>query len=168
MHTIKEILTNKIALDIECVDRVYLNGYVKHLQLPGGLITFIREQMGFPIPSPMLLPPFTQAFRTAVEKYAQEQVLSIVDFAKGEDKEERAKTELAKFEKKQGVVLIGKAQEKALGYKGQRKDHGTKVWFEYSHQSVNVTYYYFYILDEDFGLFFIKFEFRQKVGRFSP
>ena len=156
MLTVKEILTNKIALDIECVDRVYLNGYVKHLQLPGGLITFIREQMGFPIPSPMVLPPFTKAFRTAVEKYAKEQGLPIVDFAKGEDKDDKAKAYLAKFEKKRGVVLIGKAQEKARGYKGQRKDHGTKVWFEYSRQSVNVTYYYFYILDEEFGLFFIK------------
>jgi len=156
MLTIKEILTNKIALDIECVDRVYLNGYVKHLQLAGGLITFIREQMGFPIPSPIVLPPFTQAFRTRVEEYAKELGLPIVDFAKGEDKDERAKIQLAKFGKKQGVVLIGKAQEKALGYKGQRKDHGTKVWFEYSRQSVNVTYYYFYIMDEEFGLFFIK------------
>lgn len=45
MPTIKEILTNKVVLDIECVDRVYWNGYVKHLQRPGGLITFIREQM---------------------------------------------------------------------------------------------------------------------------
>jgi hypothetical protein len=26
MLTVKEILTNKIALDIECIDRVYLNG----------------------------------------------------------------------------------------------------------------------------------------------
>ena len=156
MLTVKEILANKIALDIECVDRVYLNGYVKHLQLPGGLITFIREQMGFPIPSPMVLPPFTKAFRTAVEKYAQEQGLSMVDFAKGEDKDEKAHLQLAKFRKKRGVVLIGKAQEKALGYKGQRKDHGTKVWFDYSRQSLNVTYYYFYILDEEFGLFFIK------------
>jgi hypothetical protein len=156
MLTVKEILTNKIALDIECIDRVYLNGYVKYLQLPGGLITFIREQMGFPIPSPIVLPPFTQAFRKAVEKYAKEQGLRIVDFAKGEDKDEKARAHLAKFEKKQGVVLIGKAQEKALGYKGQRKDHGKKVWFEYSRQSLFVTYYYFYILDEDFGLFFIK------------
>jgi len=156
MLTIKEILTDKITLDIECIDRVYLNGYVKHLQLPGGLITFIREQMGFPIPSPIVLPPFTQAFRKAVEKYAKEQGLSIVDFAKGEDKDEKARAHLAKFGKEQGVVLIGKAQEKALGYKGQRKDHGTKVWFEYSRQSLNVTYYYFYIMDEDFGLFFIK------------
>ena len=40
------------------------------------------------------------------------------------------------------MVLIGKAQEKALGYKGQRKDHGTKVWFDYSRQSLNVTYYF--------------------------
>ena len=156
MLTVKEILTDKITLDIECIDRVYLNGYVKHLQLPGGLITFIREQMGFPIPSPMVLPPFTQAFRKAVEKYAKEQDLSIVDFAKGEDKDEEARVHLAKFEKKQGVVLIGKAQERALGYKGQRKDHGKKVWFDYSRQSLNVTYYYFYILDEEFGLFFIK------------
>jgi hypothetical protein len=156
MLTVKEILTDKITLDIECIDRVYLNGYVKHLQLPGGLITFIREQMGFPMPSPMVLPPFTQAFRKGVEEYAKEQGLSIVDFAKGEDKDEKARAHLAKFGIKQGVVLIGKAQEKALGYKGQRKDHGTKVWFEYSRQSLNVTYYYFYIMDEDFGLFFIK------------
>src|SRR3990170_5132887 len=156
MLTVKEILTDKIALDIECIDRVYLNGYVKHLQLPGGLIRFIREQMGFPIPSPMVLPPFTQAFRKAVEQYAKEQGLSIVDFAKGEDKDEKARAHRAKFEKKHGVVLIGKAQEKALGYKGQRKDHGKKVWFDYSRQSLNVTYYYFYILDEEFGLFFIK------------
>jgi len=156
MLTVKEILTDKITLDVECVDRVYLNGYVKYLQMPGGLITFIREQMGFPIPSPMVLPPFTQAFRKAVEQYAREQGLSIVDFAKGEDKDERARAHLAKFEKKQGVVLIGKAQEKALGYKGQRKDRGTKVWFEYSRQSLHVTYYYFYILDQEFGLLFIK------------
>jgi hypothetical protein len=156
MLTVKEILTDKITLDIECIDRVYLNGYVKQLQLPGGLITFIREQLGFPIPSPMLLPPVTQAFRKAVEQYAREQGLKIVDFAPGEDKDEKARAYLAEFEKESGVVLIGKAQEKALGYKGQRKDHGAKVWFEYSRQSLFVTYYYFYILDEDFGLFFIK------------
>lgn len=30
------------------------------------------------------------------------------------------------------------------------------MWFDYSRQSLNVTYYYFYILDEEFGLFFIK------------
>jgi hypothetical protein len=31
MLTVKEILRDRLSLDIECVDRVYLNGYVKHL-----------------------------------------------------------------------------------------------------------------------------------------
>ena len=158
MLTVKEILTDKISLDIECIDRVYLNGYVKYLQMPGGLITFIREQMGFPIPSPMVLPPFTQAFRKAVEQYAQAEGLEIVDFAKAkdEDKDDLARMHLSKFTKPQGVVMIGKAQEKALGYKARTNTKGTRVWFEYSRQKLFVTYYYFYLLDEEFGLFFIK------------
>lgn len=167
MLTIKDVLTDKVTLDIECVDHVYLNGYVQNLQLPGGLITFIREQLGYPIPSPMLLPPVTQAFRKAVEQFAQDQGLTIVDFAKGEDKDATARAHLARFQKSSGVVLIGKAQEKTLGYTARRKDHGTKVWFEYSRRQVWVTHYYFYILDEDFGLFFIKvctyFPFEVKV-----
>lgn len=156
MLTIKDILTDKVALDIECVDRVYLNGYVKYLQLPGGLITFIREQMGYPIPSPLVLPKPTQAFRKAVDEFAEAQGLTIHQFAKGEDKDQTARAHLARFEQSSGVVLIGKAQEKTLGYTARRKDHGTKVWFDYSRRTVFVTHYYFYILDEDFGLFFIK------------
>jgi hypothetical protein len=156
MLTVKDVLTNKIALDIECVDRVYLNGYVKGLQMAGGLINFIREQMGFPIPSPMLLAPVSEAFRAAVEKFAEEQGLTIVNFARKEEKDETARAHLAKFEKRSGVVLIGKAQEKTSGYTARRKDHGTKVWFDYSRRDVFVTHYYFYILDEEFGLFFIK------------
>ena len=156
MLTIKEILTDKIVLDIECVDRVYLNGYVKYLQMPGGLITFIREQMGYPIPSPIVLPEVTKAFRKEVEQFAAQEGLTIVDFAQDEAKDETAREHLARFQKPNGVVLIGKAQEKTSGYTARRKDHGTKVWFEYSRRTVFVTHYYFYILDEDFGLFFIK------------
>jgi hypothetical protein len=156
MLTIKEVLTNKITLDIECVDRVYLNGYVKSLQMPGGLINFIREQLGYPIPSPMLLAPVSKAFREAMEQFAETQGLTIVNFAPKEEKDETARTHLAKFTKSSGVVLIGKAQEKTSGYTARRKDQGTKVWFDYSRRDVFVTHYYVYILDEDFGLFFIK------------
>ena len=156
MLTVKEILADRVTLDIECVDRVYLNGYVKYLQLPGGLITFIREQMGFPIPSPIVLPPVTQAFRKAVEQFAAQQGVPIVEFVKGQEKDEVARAYLAQFNKPSGVVLIGTAQEKASGFTARRQDHGTKVWFVYSRRSVCVTHYYFYILDNDFGLFFIK------------
>lgn len=156
MLTIKEILTNKLSLDLECIDRVYLNGCVKNLQMAGGLINFIREQMGFPIPSPTLLAPVSEAFRASVEKFAEQQGLTIVNFAHGEAKDDTARAHLAKFDKRSGVVLIGKAQEKARGYTARRKDHGRKVWFDYSRRDVFVTHYYFYILDKEFGMFFIK------------
>ena len=38
MLTVKEVLQDKVDLDVECVDRVYLNGYVKYLQMPGGVM----------------------------------------------------------------------------------------------------------------------------------
>lgn len=53
-------------------------------------------------------------------------------------------------------MLIGKAQEKASSFRGKREDRGGKVWFTDSRYSVQVTHYYFYLLDADFGLVFIK------------
>ena len=88
MLIMKDILTNKLSLDIDCVDRVFLNGYVKNLQMAGGLINFIREQMGFPIPSLMLLAPVSEAFRARVDEFAEKQGLTIVNFARGEEKDE--------------------------------------------------------------------------------
>jgi hypothetical protein len=156
MPTIKEILRDKVSLDVRSVDRVLLNGWVKNLQMPGGVVTFIREQRGWEIPSPVMLNHLTVAFRTAVEQFAAAHGLEIVDFEKGESKEARAQAALAGFAGTSGVVLIGKAQEEAMSFKGRRDDRGTKVWFTYRRESVRVTHYYFYVLDEDFGLAFIK------------
>ena len=41
MPTVKEILHDKVTLDIRSVDRVLLNGWVKNLQMPGGVVNFI-------------------------------------------------------------------------------------------------------------------------------
>jgi hypothetical protein len=95
MPTVKEILHDKVTLDIRSVDRVLLNGWVKNLQMPGGVVNFIRLLRGWDIPSPVMLNNMTVAFRTAVEQFAAAQGLEIVDFEKGESKEERAKAALA-------------------------------------------------------------------------
>ena len=167
MLTVREVLRDKVALDIECVDRVYLNGYVKYLQMPGGVVNFIRNQKHWPIPSPQMMKKLSEAFREGVEQFAADRGIPLISFKKGEIKEETAKKYLAQFEGESGVVLIGKAQETALGYRARRVDRGTKVWFEYSRRQVYVTHYYFYILDKDFGLAFIKvctyFPFEVKV-----
>ena len=49
-------------LEVECVDRLYLNGYIPALATSGGLVTFMREQLDKPIPSPVVLGQVTRSF----------------------------------------------------------------------------------------------------------
>lgn len=54
MTDINEILKDHITLDIECIDRIYLNGYIPTLQMGGQLVKFLHH-CGYPIPSPAIL-----------------------------------------------------------------------------------------------------------------
>ena len=53
--TVDEVLGGHVALDIECLDRVYLNAYVPILQSSGQVVAFMTQYLGLPIPSPALL-----------------------------------------------------------------------------------------------------------------
>ena len=156
MPTVQEIMETKISLDIECIDRVYLNGYVKDLQMAGGVVNFIREQFAWPIPSPKALYELTDRFKKQVEAYAKEMGREVYTFRRGEDKEKVAQEHAELFGITEGVILIGKAQEKASTFYARREDRGRRVWFNYSRRTVQVTHYYFYLMDKDFGQCFIK------------
>jgi hypothetical protein len=53
--TVNEVLGGHVKLDIECLDRVYLNAYVPILQSSGQVVAFMTQHLGLPIPSPALL-----------------------------------------------------------------------------------------------------------------
>lgn len=44
--TVPELLEGHTVLDIECLDRIYLNGYVPKLQVGGQVITFLHDHRG--------------------------------------------------------------------------------------------------------------------------
>jgi hypothetical protein len=71
MPSIPELLNGHVTLEVECLDRLYLNGYIGPLATPGGLVTFMREQLGKPIPSPVVLGQVTEKFRDAVKAMAE-------------------------------------------------------------------------------------------------
>ena len=52
--TVNDILKDHMTLDVECLDRIYLNGYVPNLQVGGQVVQFLTKQ-GFAIPSPALI-----------------------------------------------------------------------------------------------------------------
>lgn len=162
MPTIPELLREHISLDIECVDRVYLNGYVPTLQTSGALVYFLEKHQGNLIASPRLLGDITQSFVAQVEAYARQHRIPLVHLPSGVRKDDIATRYRRQFTQAEGVVFIGVAQEKLSAFKAHKEVHGKRVRFQFSRQSVYVKVYYFYVQDAEFGPAFIK------VGTYAP
>jgi len=155
MPTVAEIMRNHVTLKIESFDRLYLNGYIPTLQVPGQLISFLVKHCGKPIPSPSLLNQMTKNFVKAVEDYVQRENIPYILFEKGQRKDDIANSLRKKHPRRDSVIFVGVAQEKAQAFKG-KKAATERLHFDYSRQPVYVKHYYFYIDDEDFGPCFIK------------
>jgi len=155
MTNVTEILKDHVTLDIESIDRLYLNGYIPTLQTGGQLVNFLHHR-GFKIPSPVILGRMTAKYREEVKNFAKEHEIPMIKFERGQRKEDIAAAYRGQFEGEEGVYLIGVAQERATAFKAKKRTHGQAVGFDYARQSVFVNHYYFYLVDEDFGPAFIK------------
>ena len=86
--TVNEVLGGHVQLDIECLDRVYLNAYVPILQSSGQVVAFMTQHLGLPIPSPAIFDKIGQRFRRAVASFAEANGIPWVRFAKDDRKAE--------------------------------------------------------------------------------
>ena len=50
-QNVAEIIQKHVTLEVESIDRMYLNGYVPGLQTEGGFVHFVRKHLGYPIPT---------------------------------------------------------------------------------------------------------------------
>jgi hypothetical protein len=159
MPSIPELLKEHVTLEGECLDRLYLNGYIGPLATSGGLVSFRREQLGKPIPSPVVLGQVTEEFREAVKALAEQEHIPMDQFDHQERKDDVAHRFRQQRGVRDGIVFIGVAQEKAPAWNG-RKVNGQ---FEFTRdKTVYVNHYYCYIDDGDFGPLFLK------VCRYAP
>ena len=158
--SVAELQREHVVLELECIDRMYLNAYVPQLTTEGGVAGFVRGYLGHRFASTKAVAQMTENFVESIMEFGLDHKIDLVRFKKGQRKDHVMQARLRAFKKKhqQGVVFIGVAQEKARVPRTVRKAFGngaTIPWINYS--SANVNFYYFYCLDEDFGPFFIKF-----------
>ena len=158
--SVAELQREHVVLELECIDRMYLNAYVPQLTTEGGVAGFVRGYLGNRFASTKAVAPMTEAFVESIMQFGLDHRIDLVRFKKGQRKDHVMQARLRAFKKKhqEGVVFIGVAQEKARVPRTVRKafgNGGTIPWINYS--SANVNFYYFYCLDENFGPFFIKF-----------
>ncbi len=157
--TINDVLDGHVGLDIECMDRIYLNGYVPNLQVGGQVVSFLTAHLGYPIPSPAILEKIGTAFRRAVDRFAADNKIPVVRFSKGDRKIDVMRPYLASQARtgRSGVAAIGIAQEYQNVFASSKRmgDNGVP-WFSFTKADRRVTCFYFYLWDADFGPGFIK------------
>lgn len=61
-RSVAEVLRDHVTLEVEGIDRMYLNAVVPILQSERGITWFFRECRGYAFASSALMAPMTQAF----------------------------------------------------------------------------------------------------------
>jgi len=157
--TVNELLDGHVSLDIECMDRIYLNGYVPNLQVGGQVVSFMTAHLKQPIPSPAIMEKMGTRFRRAVSAFAETDHIPVVHFSKGDRKIDMMRRYLAAQELtgRSGVAAIGVAQEyQNVFAANQRQGSNGVPWFSFTKADRRVSCFYFYLWDVDFGAAFVK------------
>ena len=158
-RTVAEILREHVTLEVEGIDRVYLNVYVPRLQYEAGVASFFRRHRGQPFASSALMDPISKAFVAKIHAFVQEQAVPLVAFEKGQRKDDVMAAHLKRFGAPEGVVFVGRAQEKTPVFRTEKRRNPTTghayPWLVRSTAMIN--HFYFYAVDRDFGPFFLKF-----------
>ena len=150
--TVNDVLDGHVVLDVECLDRIYLNGYVPNLQVGGQVVSFMTQHLGCPIPSPAILEKIGIAFRKAVASFAEADHIPVVRFGRGDRKIDVMRLYLARQAAtgRSGVAAIGVAQEFQNVFAAHQRAGGNGVpSFSFVKADRRVTCYYFYLWDAD-------------------
>jgi hypothetical protein len=157
-RTVADVLTDHVVFEVECIDRMYLNVYVRGLQYPAGLVAYVHRQLGLPIASTAPLGKISDGFSAAMRRFARDQRVPWVDFVKGQRKDDVAHEYLAGFDRAEGVLFIGRAQEKVRLFRTEKRRNASGSAYPWIVSSTGVVnQYYVYAVDTDFGPFFLKF-----------
>lgn len=158
--TAADMVAGHVSLDICCLDRLYLTGYVPKLQTPGGVVYFLRDHRGNPIPSPAVFEQIGNRFRAGIREWTQAHGVPVIRFKAGERKADVMAPYLhaAQVEGCSKIVAVGCAQEYAQVWTATKRDTDPDKCpqFSFTKQRRRVSVFYVYIWDTQVGPGFIK------------
>src|SRR5262249_15651998 len=119
--TVADVLRDHVTLEVEGIDRMYLNVYGPQLQRELGLVGFLRNHRGHRFASSAFLAPISDAFVKAIEPFVKANALPLLTFAKGQRKDDVAAEHRSRFTQSEGVLFVGKAQEKTSVFRTEKR-----------------------------------------------
>jgi hypothetical protein len=157
-RSVAEVIRERVTLEVEGIDRMYLNLYQPKLQTEKQAACFFRFHRDQPVASSSLMGVMTRAFLAKVEAFVEQQHIPVVHFKKGQRKDDVAAEHRARFQGTEGILFLGKAQEKVTVFRTEKRtDAAGKKYAWIVKSATPVNQFYFYGMDEDFGPFFLKF-----------
>src|SRR5882672_12529403 len=82
--SVAEILDDHVTFELEAIDRMYLNAYVPSLQTGGGVVYFLKTQLGVRVPSTVMIAPMSQRFVEAIDRFVAREGIDLITFEKAQ------------------------------------------------------------------------------------
>ncbi len=76
-RSVAEVLADHVTLEVEGIDRMYLNVYVPALQREQGVACFFRFHRGNQFASSALMDPISKTFIAALEAFARQEKIPV-------------------------------------------------------------------------------------------
>jgi hypothetical protein len=158
-RTVADVLSRHVTFEIESIDRMYLNVYQPRLVHTAGAAGFFVAHRGFSYASSALMAQMTEMFVADLHHFIAAHDVPLVHFAKGQRKDDVLQEYLAGHDGSEGVLFVGRAQEKTTVISSVRRRNpvtgAAYAWLVHANALVN--HFYVYCFDENFGPFFLKF-----------
>src|SRR5262249_59357025 len=87
-RTVADVLSEHLSLEVEGIDRMYLNVYQPRLQTDRGVASFFRFHRGQTFASSALMNPMSKSFIAAVDRFAEVNRIPLITFTKGQRKDD--------------------------------------------------------------------------------
>jgi hypothetical protein len=104
-RSVAEVLAEHVTLEVEGIDRMYLNVYITGLQREQGVACFFRFHRGHQFTSSALMDPISKTFVAALEAFARQEKIPVIAFREGQRKDDVAAEQRKRFQKTEGVSV---------------------------------------------------------------
>ena len=89
-RSVADVIRNHVTLEVEGIDRLYLNVYQPKLQTEKQAACFFRYHRGQPVASSSLMGVMTNAYLQQVDDFVAQHDIPVVQFRKGQRKDDVA------------------------------------------------------------------------------
>jgi len=83
-RSVADVLRDHVVLELEAIDRMYLNVYVPHLQTVRAVVGYLHVHRGQRFASTTAVVPMSEAFVRNIEQFVADERIDLVSFAKRE------------------------------------------------------------------------------------